>query len=72
MKRTVLIVLLFSALAFSSTVYAQTDAQLIEQSLTAAPRRGRDDASVVKWAADHTYTTIKQGTNKDRLLQPGG
>ena len=64
MKRTVLIVLLFSALAFSSTVYAQTDAQLIEQSLTAAPRRGRDDASVVKWAADHTYTTIKQGTNK--------
>ena len=64
MKRLVLIVLSLSALAFSSTVYAQTDAELIEQALTAAPRRGRDDASVVKWAADHTYTTIKEGTNK--------
>ena len=65
MKRTVLIVLGLGALAFSSNVYAQTDAQLIEQSLlAAAPRRGRDDASVVKWAADHTYTTIKEGTNK--------
>ncbi len=64
MKRMVLIVLGFGVLAFSSIVYAQTDAQLIEQSLAAAPRRGRDDASVVKWAADHTYTTIKEGTNK--------
>ena len=64
MKRMVLIVLGFGALAFWSNVYAQTDAQLIEQSLAAAPRRGRDDGSVVKWAADHTYTTIKEGTNK--------
>ncbi len=64
MKRMVLIVLGFGALAFSSNVYAQTDAQLIEESLAAAPRRARDDASVVKWAADHTYTTIKEGTNK--------
>ena len=64
MKRMVLIVLGFGVLAFSSIVYAQTDAQVIEQSLAAAPRRGRDDASVVKWAADHTYTTIKEGTNK--------
>lgn len=64
MKRMVLIVLGFGALAFSSNVYAQTDAQLIEQALAAAPRRGRDDASVVKWAGDHTYATIKEGTNK--------
>jgi hypothetical protein len=64
MKRTVLIVLGFGALTFSSTVHAQTDAQLIEQSLAAAPQRGRDDATVVKWAADHTYMTIKEGTNK--------
>ena len=64
MKRMVLIVLGFGALAFSSNVYAQTDAQLIEESLAAAPRRARDDASVVKWAADHTYTTIEEGTNK--------
>jgi len=64
MKRMVLIVLGFGALAFSSNAYAQTDAQLIEQALAAAPARGRDDASVVKWAADHTYTTIKEGTNQ--------
>ena len=64
MKRMVLIVLGFSALAFSSNVYAQTNAQLIEQSLAAATRRGRDDATVVKWTADHTYMTIKEGTNQ--------
>ena len=64
MKRMVLIVLGLGALAFSSNVYAQTDAQLIEQSLAAAPQRGRDGASVVKWAADHTYSTIKEGTNQ--------
>ena len=64
MKRLVLFVLGFGALAFSSNVHAQTDAQLIEQSLAAAPRRARDNTSVVKWAADHTYTMIKEGTNK--------
>ncbi len=64
MKRMVLIVLGFGALAFSSNAYAQTNAQLIEQSLAAAPRRGRDDPTGVKWAADHTDTTIKEGTNK--------
>ena len=64
MKRMVLIILGFGAVVLSSNVYAQTDAQLIEQSLAAAPRRGRDDATVVKWAADHTYTTIKEGTNQ--------
>ena len=64
MKRIVLIVLGLGALAFSSSVYAQSNAQLIEQSLAAAPRRGRADATVVTWAADHTYTTIKEGTNQ--------
>ena len=63
MKRNVLIVLAFGALAFSSSVYAQTNAELIEMSLAAAPRRAREGAAVVKWAADHTYTTIKEGTN---------
>ena len=64
MKRTVLIVLAFGALAFSSSVYAQSNAQLIEQALAAAPGRAREGAAVVKWAADHTYTTIKEGTNQ--------
>ena len=64
MKRIVLIVLGLGALAFSSSAYAQTDAELIEQALSAAPRRAREGAAVVKWAADHTYTTIKEGTNQ--------
>jgi len=43
MKRTVLIVLAFGALAFSSSAYAQSNAQLIEGALSAAP--GRADTS---------------------------
>ena len=64
MKRTVLIVLAFGALAFSSSVYAQSNAELIELALAAAPGRAREGAAVVKWTADHTYTTIKEGTNQ--------
>jgi hypothetical protein len=62
MKRIILLALGVAAL--STGAYAQSNAELIEASLAAAPRRGRDDATVVKWAADHTYTTIKEGTNK--------
>ena len=62
MKRMLLLVL--GIVAISPNAYAQSDAELIEQALAAAPRRARDDASVVKWSADHTYTTIKEGTNE--------
>jgi hypothetical protein len=62
MKRIVLLAV--GIAAFSTGAYAQSNAELIENSLAAAPRRGRDDAAVVKWAADHTYTTIKEGTNQ--------
>ena len=61
MKRILFIVLGIATIAPNS--YAQSDAELIEQVLAAAPRRARDDASVIKWSADHTYTTIKEGTN---------
>ena len=64
MKRMVLIVLGFGALVFASSASAQSDATLIEQALAAAPRRASADASVVKWSADHTYATIKEGTNQ--------
>ena len=62
MKRMLFLVLGIAAI--SSSTYAQSDAELIEQALAAAPRRARDDASVIKWSADHTYTTIKEGTNQ--------
>ncbi|HET9948396.1 MAG TPA: hypothetical protein VFQ22_05720 [Longimicrobiales bacterium] len=61
MKRIVMAVL--GLLAFAGTARAQTDAELIERALSAAPERFRADAMVVKWNADHTYTVIKEGSN---------
>ena len=59
---------IFIFLAFAITTltpaYAQSDSELTEQALAAAPRRARDGATVVKWSGDHTYTTIKEGTNQ--------
>ena len=62
MKRMFIFVL--SVFAIAPNAYAQSDAELIEQALAAAPRRASDNASVVKWSADHTYNTIKEGTNQ--------
>jgi hypothetical protein len=60
MKRILLAIL--GLLAFAGGVEAQfTDAQLIERALLAAPARARENAAVVKWNADHTYTEIKAG-----------
>lgn len=62
MKHIFLVVV--GILAIAPHSYAQSDAALIEQALVAAPGRARRDASVVKWNADQTYTTIKEGTNQ--------
>ena len=59
-----IVVLVFILTVISPSSYAQSDVELIEQALAAAPNRARDDASVIKWRADHTYTTIKKGTNQ--------
>ena len=61
MKRVLLFVVGIATI--SPNVYAQSDAELIDQALAAAPRRARDNASVVKWSPDHTYATIKEGSN---------
>lgn len=60
MKYTGLIIL---ALGFSAGAYAQTDAELIERALLAAPARARDAVGVIKWNDDHTYETLREGTN---------
>ena len=63
MKRIVLFVL--GVLAVSTSAFAQpTDAERIERALTAAPGNMKEAATVVKWKADHTYDTIKKGTNR--------
>ena len=74
MKRIVLFVL--GVLAVSTSAFAQpTDAERIERALTAAPANMKEAATVVKWKADHTYDTIKKGTNRlvcyDRSGEPG-
>lgn len=60
MKR--IAVLVFGVMAASSGVFAQSQAE-IDKALLAAPARLRDDATVVKWKPDHTYDTLKKGTN---------
>jgi hypothetical protein len=62
MKRIVPIVL--GVLAASAGAFAQTDAELIDRALSAAPAQMREGATVVKWNADNTYETIKKGTNR--------
>lgn len=49
------------ALAFAASAYAQTDAELIERALMAAPARSRDMVGVIKWNDDHTYETLREG-----------
>ena len=63
MKRIVIAAL--GVLAVSSGVYAQSNAQMIEAALMAAPEgRVRDGATVIKWNADYTYETLKEGENQ--------
>ena len=71
MKR---IVLTLGALAFSTSVFAQTPADL-ETALTPAPANLKEGATVIKWKPDYTYDTVRKGTNTlvcfDRSGQPG-
>ena len=64
MKRLLVLFFVLGIAAISQNSYAQAGAELLEQALAAAPVRTRDDASVIKWSADYTYTTIKDGTNQ--------
>ena len=74
MKQMVLIVLGVVALVSWSSAYAQTNANTIERALTAAPGRAREGATVIKWNADYTYETLKEGPNSlvcfDRSGEP--
>jgi len=62
-------------LVIATSAVAQTPAETIERALAAAPRQMRDGATVVQWKADHTYETLKKGTNRllcyDRSGEPG-
>jgi len=59
MKRIALLVL--GIVAASTSAFAQLDNDTI---LLAAPANLRAEATVIKWKPDHTYDTIKKGTNR--------
>lgn len=45
-------------------VLAQTPEQIIERALAAAPARAREATAVIRFRADYTYETLKEGTNR--------
>ena len=61
-------------LALSTSAFAQAPADAATAVL-ALPAAMRDDATVIKWKPDFTYTTLRKGTNKlvcyDRSGLPG-
>ena len=73
MKRTAIFL---SLVALSATAWAQgANSAEIEKALMAAPAQQKEGATVVKWKPDHTYDTLKKGTNRlvcyDRSGFPG-
>ncbi len=71
----IMIPIVLGALAISTCAVAQTNEEIIERALTAAPGNAREGATVIKWKADYTYETLKKGNNKlvcyDRSDQAG-
>lgn len=59
-----IIIAVIAAAVLPATIEAQSAQETIERALAAAPARARDDAAVIRWNADHTYETLKEGTNR--------
>ena len=60
MRHIALVIL--SVLAVSTSAFAQSAE--IDKALLAAPRQLKEDATVIKWNADFTYQTLKNGSNR--------
>ncbi len=64
MKRIVSIMAV-GMLAMASSALAQTPPEdPLERATAPAPRQLREGATVIKWKADHTYDTLRKGTNR--------
>lgn len=61
MKR--MIIALLGVLAASSGADAQSADQTIQRALAPLSGRAAEGAAVIGWNADHSYTTLKEGTN---------
>ena len=53
----------FAILLMPVAVAAQSTAEAIERTLAGAPQRAREEATVVKFNADHTWETLREGSN---------
>jgi hypothetical protein len=62
MKRIALLVI--GLVAASAGAFAQAEDLAISTPLLAAPENMRAAATVVKWSPDHSYTTLRKGTNR--------
>jgi len=73
MKRMVMAAL--AVLAAASQVQAQSNDQMVQRALAPLSGRNAQGAAVVKFNADGSYTTLKEGTNAwvcyDRSSDPG-
>ena len=56
------ILLAAGLLAVSTSAFAQATSE-VDKALLAAPRNAREATTVIKWKADGTYETLKEGTN---------
>ena len=65
------ILLAAGLLAVSTSAFAQANPE-VEKALLAAPANAREAATVIKWKADGTYDTLKEGTNTIGVLRPVG
>ncbi len=59
MTRSIFIAL--GAIAVATSAFAQANPE-VDKALLAAPGNARETATVIKWKADGTYDTLKQGT----------
>lgn len=50
------------ALAIATSAFAQANPE-VDKALLAAPPNAKEAATVIKWKADGSYDTLKQGTN---------
>ena len=62
MRRNATLVLA-GCLVMASSAAAQTDQEIIDRAVLAAPANARADATVVKWGADGKRAVVRQGKN---------
>lgn len=55
--------IVLGAIAAAGGMGAQSNPE-VDTALLAAPRQAREGATVIKWKPDHTYDTIRKGTNR--------